>query len=70
MHELLHIFGFSPAAMYYWINPESNTHYTLKNIENIKKSHWYGNKETTLLSSGEVLKTTREYYGSSSIEGM
>ncbi|KAL4438918.1 hypothetical protein ABPG74_016638 [Tetrahymena malaccensis] len=70
MHETLHILGFSTASMNYWIDPETNEPYTFKNVHKILKQKMIDDREVSVLSSANILKTIRVYYGCESIEGM
>ena len=69
IHEMLHIFGFSPSLYNKFINPKTGNYYE-DNLKEIYKTVTVRGKKTYLLLSRYILETARKYYGCPTLEGM
>ena len=70
IHEMIHIFGFSPGLYRNFINPKTGNYYGYEGVKEIFKTVTIRGKNTYLLMSKNILETARKYYGCPTLEGM
>ncbi|KAL4486499.1 hypothetical protein ABPG72_018453 [Tetrahymena utriculariae] len=71
LHEILHILGFSGNSIQYWIDPDTNQPYGKNNVHKIltRETRWQIDN-VLKISSKNILRVSRNYYGCPQIDGM
>ncbi|EGR27277.1 leishmanolysin family protein, putative [Ichthyophthirius multifiliis] len=70
VHETLHVLGFSGFAMQYWIDPNTKVPYGSTGVTKITSTQTIRTFSTNIVSSPNILKTSRKYFSCPTLLGM